>query len=48
MARYIKRTVSADFRDHRPAMVPEIPAAVRDAEIRARVAQIAEQNRRGN
>ena len=47
MARYVKRTVSADFKDHRPAMVPGIPAAVTEAEIRARLAQIAQQNRRG-
>lgn len=47
MARYIKRTISADFKDHRPAMVPELPAAIRDAEIRARAARLAEQIRRG-
>lgn len=40
MARYIKRTVSANFKDHRPAMVPEIPAAIKAAEIRHRLAQI--------
>jgi hypothetical protein len=37
MARYIKHTVSAEFKDHRPAMVPGIPAAVRDAELRAQL-----------
>ena len=46
MARYVKRTVSADFKDYRPVMVPETPAAIQAAEIRARLAQLAEQNRR--
>lgn len=40
MARYVKRTVSAEFKDHRPAMVPGIPAATTQAEILARLEQI--------
>ena len=40
--RYVKRTVSENFRDRRPAMVPNIPAAVTAAEIRARLTQIQE------
>lgn len=41
--RYVKRTVSENFKDHRPAMVPEIPAAVREAELRARLEQLRSQ-----
>lgn len=40
--RYVKRTVSAGFKDHRPAMVPDLPAAIEAAELRARLERITD------
>lgn len=40
MGRYVKRTVSENFDPKRPAMVPGLGHAVRDAETRAAAARL--------